>query len=110
MIIHCEWTETMTEKKQTSLLDALAECIGCPYLSELHYIKEDGRKKLIQKLEAISPEVYPPGDWNATLSYLTTAPPSPPEEARRRLLHHYRNQEDNPLSNSPKGGNDYESE
>lgn len=100
----------MTEKKQTSLLDTLAECIGCPYLSELHYIKEDDRKNLIQKLEAISPEDYPPGDWNAALSYLITDPPSPPEEARRRLLHHYRNQEDNPLSQSSKGGKQYESE
>ena len=99
----------MTEKKQTSLLDALAECIGCTYLSELHYIKEDDRKKLIQKPEAISPEVYPPGDWNATLSYLTTAPPSPPEEARRRLLHHYRNQEEIPFPQSSQGGNQYES-
>ena len=100
----------MEMKQNQSLLDALAECVGCPYLSELHYIKEDGRKKLIQKLEAISPEVYPPGDWNATLSYLTTAPPSPPEEARRRLLHHYRNQEEIPLPQSSQGGNAYESE
>ena len=84
MIIHCEWTDAMTEKKQTSLLDALAECIGCSYLSELHDIKEEGRKKLIQKLEAISPEDYTPGNWNTALSYLITEPPSPQEEARRR--------------------------
>ena len=100
----------MKDKRKPSLLDALAEIAGCVCLSDLRWIKEDKRKQLADKLERISPEDYPPGDWNATLSYLTTAPPSPPEEARRRLLHHYRNQEEIPLSEVPQGGNDYESE
>ena len=100
----------MKDKRKPSLLDVLAESARCPFISDLRNIKADGRQQLADKLERISPEDYPPGDWNATLSYLTTAPPSPPEEARRRLLHHYRNQEEIPLSEVPQGGNDYESE
>lgn len=99
----------MSEKRTPSLLEALAKCAGCSFLSDLRYIKEDAQWKLGQMLEATATEDYPPRDWNDARSYLVSpSPPVSPEEARQKLLCHYRPNEAPPLLHNPQGGIDYE--
>lgn len=82
-----------------------------PFISDLRNIKADVRQLLADKLERISPEDYPLAVWNDALDYLMSAPPQEnPAAAHVLLLHHYRNQVEPPLSASPQGGNNYESE
>ena len=87
----------MCEKRKPDFLDVLAEAAGTPYLSDLRSLKEDARRKLAEKLEALTPEDYPLAQWNDALNYLfAELAQSSPEAARKRLLAHYLN------SNSPK--------
>ena len=99
----------MEMKQNQSLLDLLAESADCTCLSDLRSIKKPKRQQLADKLERISPEVHSLAVWNDALAYLISAPPQQtPEVARKLLIDHYRNQEEIPLSNFPKGGNEYE--
>lgn len=100
----------MEMKQNQSLLDLLAESAGCACLSDLRSIKKPKRQQLADKLERISPEVHSLAVWNDALANLISAPPQQtPEAARKLLIDHYRNQEENPLTQSSQGGNQYES-
>lgn len=93
----------MSEKRTPSLLDVLAESAGCACLSDLRSIKKPKRQQLADKLEQISPEEHSLVVWNDALAYLASVPPQKsPEAARKLLIDHYRNQEEIPLSQSPK--------
>lgn len=101
----------MNKNRKQSLLDLLAESAGCSCLSDLRSIKPKARIQLIKALEKILSDAYSPYIWNDALAYLVSAPPQhTPKVARKLLLHHYHNQEENPLTQSSQGGNDYESE
>ena len=69
-----------------SLLDHLANCIGCTMLSDLRHITHLERRRLIRILEQTAPEDASLKDWNA-LVYLTgtTAEPTA-SSARIRLI------------------------
>ena len=101
----------MEMKRNRSLLDVLEASAGCACLSDLQSIKKTKRQQLADKLEQISPEGHSLAVWNDALAYLISAPPQhTPEAARKLLMDYYRNQEETPLSQSSKGGNQYESE
>lgn len=69
------------------LLEALAEKVGCDYLSDLRHLGEGRRKRLAFEIEKIQPEVPSLSEWNDALEYLAKEPPqASPEAARARLL------------------------
>ena len=93
----------MEMKRNRSLLDLLAENALCPFISDLRHITGKERLRLAEKLETISPGDYPLPVWNDALYYLISAPPQQTRSAAHKLLlNHYRNQEEQPLSQSPK--------
>lgn len=71
---------------QFSLLDYLAQRVGCPFLSDLRYLDRQRRVRLLQALRSVSPEDAPLEEWNDALTYLTGAPPEGTVQAARTQL------------------------
>lgn len=77
---------TMSDKKTQSMLELLAECAGCPYLSDLHHIEGSRLRKLNQKLKSISPEEHSLREWNDALCYMTHESAQPSQSQARKVL------------------------
>ena len=72
---------------QMHLLDYLAQRTGCLYLSDLRQLDRRRRGLLLQVLERLPPEKFPPKEWNDALRYLAGASPEETAgKARARLL------------------------
>ena len=70
-----------------SLLDYLARRTNCLFLSDLRQLDRRRRGLLLQVLERLPPEKFPPKEWNDALRYLAGASPEETaEKARTRLL------------------------
>jgi hypothetical protein len=70
-----------------ALLDAMAAHIGCTYVSDLKYMDDDQRIRLLYKLERTPPETASLREWNDALTYLTgEAEVHTREDARHRLM------------------------
>ncbi len=54
-----------------SLLDYLADKMGCAYLSDLKFLNDWQRTRLYTEIEKIQAETFSPKEWNDTLEYLT---------------------------------------
>lgn len=69
-----------------SLLDLLAQSVGCICLSDLRNLGSKDRIRLISKLEEIQPNDYSPQIWNDALNYLVKEKPQPTEAQAKALL------------------------
>lgn len=56
--------------KSLSLLDEAAACMGCQYLSDLHYLTPYQRCVLATQLECFDAGQYSLFEWNDALEYL----------------------------------------
>lgn len=74
-------------KEEQSLLDALANRLGCAYLSDLRFLAGRERSRLGRILREIPLEAASLAEWNDALEYLTgRGPEKSREAARERLL------------------------
>ena len=72
---------------QMHLLDYLARRTNCLFLSDLRQLDRRRRGLLLQVLERLPPEKFPPKEWNDALRYLAGASPEETAgKARARLL------------------------
>ncbi len=72
---------------QTSLLELLAQKIGCSYLSDLRFLPAWRREQLAREVEMLPPQDASVFEWNDALCYLTgEGPEKTAEAARNRLL------------------------
>lgn len=62
------------EDRSDHLLDYLAQQAGCMYLSDLHHITENIRKKLELAVTDFPAENASVRQWNEALAYLFAAP------------------------------------
>ena len=70
-----------------SLLDELAQRIGCTYLSDLRFLDAPGRQALARTLADIPAGAGGGRVWRGGLAYLCGEPPEPTAaDARPRLL------------------------
>lgn len=77
----------MADHMRKSLLERLAERMGCVYLSDLSYLKGEQRDHLIQEIRATPASSASISDWNDALDYLTQTSPIPdPETAKETLI------------------------
>lgn len=72
--------------KKTTLLDTLADRMGCVFLSDLRFLPEEKRGRLAREVGSILPHQAPVSEWNDALSYLTGAGPEPTAEVARARL------------------------
>ena len=74
--------------KEGSLLDCIADRMGCMYLSDLRYLDRPGRCFLADfVLPEIRSDEVPLFEWNNALTYLTGAKPGDhPEQVRQTLI------------------------
>ena len=69
------------------LLDALSMQADCMYLSDLHYLNDWQRTRLVCALEQTPSDAAELREWNDVLEYLTGARPrANAEEARGALI------------------------
>lgn len=52
------------------LIDYLAHSLDCMYISDLRFLDKKSRLRLRIILECISPDDFPPHDWEEALKYL----------------------------------------
>ena len=72
---------------EQSLLDLIAIQMGCPHLSDLHFLTGAQRERLAAKLGTLTPREEDLDQWNEALAYLTQAPPQPSAQgAKIRLI------------------------
>jgi recombinational DNA repair ATPase RecF len=77
----------MESNAGVSLLDALAGCVQCAYLSDLRHMDHLQRQRVVRELESIRSDTASLREWNDALQYLTSSQPMETrEEARSRLL------------------------
>lgn len=57
-----------------SLVDYLAEKLGCDYISDLHFLNAKERLKMSIEVQKLNPEDWPIGDWNDALGYIANKP------------------------------------
>lgn len=71
-----------------SFLDVLAYKAGCMYLSDLQYIGDVQRMRLVYALERIPAEAVSLDEWNDAITYLTgtESPCSSAEQAKTELI------------------------
>lgn len=58
----------------TSLIDHLAQTIGCEYISDLPFLAAEGNDVLVAVVKQQIPEDYSLRDWNDALEYLVQSP------------------------------------
>lgn len=82
----------MYEKRKPSLLDILAESVGCQCLSDLRCLPQSKRQQLVDKLETMHTDDYSLSAWNDALAYLTSAPAlASPEIICKMLIDYFQN-------------------
>ncbi len=69
-----------------SLLERLAERVGCVYLSDLSYLKREQRDHLLKEIETTPVSAAPLSEWNDALDYLAQTPPALNSEAAKQEL------------------------
>lgn len=75
----------MIKKQQATLLDELAQRMGCAYLSDLH--RHFGSMEFCTCVESIPCGIYPLEQWQETVEYLLLQrSPACTDEAAARLL------------------------
>ena len=68
------------------LLDFLAYRAGHAVLSDLYYMDDLDRARMVRTLEAIPPEAARLREWNDALEYLARLPPEETAQAARGRL------------------------
>lgn len=53
-----------------SLVDYLAEKLGCDYISDLHFLNKKERLKISNEVQKLNPEDWTIDDWNDALEYI----------------------------------------
>ena len=72
---------------EQSLLDLIAIQMGCPHLSDLHFLDGWQRTLLARAVREIHPENACLHEWNDALEYLAHAPPETTvQEAPAKLV------------------------
>lgn len=78
------------------LLDYLAGCMGCTYLSDLRFLRRWERGRLFREIEKLSPAAAPLEEWNDALYYLTGGTPEQTAEGARNALMTFLTQQKKP--------------
>lgn len=71
---------------QTSLLEYLAECGGCSYLSDLRFLRERERLCLLHEIRRLPENRFPVEEWNEALAYLSGWRPEQTSRAAKESL------------------------
>lgn len=72
--------------KAVPLLDYFQWKLQCEYLSDLHWLRDDQRKRLAREVEKLRAADASLHEWNDALEYLLGHAPEPTAEAARDTL------------------------
>ncbi len=73
-------------KREDTLLERLARCAECEYLSDIKTLTPDRLEMLRCEIVKIMPEEYPLRAWNDALEYLAGASPEQSSQAAQLRL------------------------
>lgn len=76
----------MREREKLHLLELAAGWLDCEYLSDLRYLDEPQRTRLVRLLEKLPADTADLREWNDALDYLTGQPPEATAEVARVSL------------------------
>lgn len=85
---NCEKGVSSNKPLGTSLLDLIANQMGCMYLSDLRFLDSAQRAVLAEKLKQLPARASDLRDWNDALEYLTgdNRPRADAEQAKAALI------------------------